>query len=547
MSSIYDEFRVITLNAFAEMLNIEQRLRQNSSKLEMVALEYKLYWSLVVLKKVVSKSVDGFTPLMLYVASKITDGRYQQELTKGSDTILEYRGFAGFNMSSSQRINALTFAVISRNIGAVRQLLETGLFVDSKNYEMATEIAAVYNIPEVFPVLIEYQLNLFTYDFLSRKTPLQFALGFDYIEVVKAILQANPKESDLELLDCDGQNAFSTVLQKNNPELKALFSHYTGLKRCELVLALQQKQLIKCQEIVSMAHPNEQILLIPQGTVYHSILAGVHETQDYEVLVDVMDAHLERMNKTDQAHTLIITLLELYRKDDVLTVFSQYLKQLEEIVKTNPEQINCIFIPFNLGKSDDLDDLATVFYNILEHSPLKEIRFNEHIPDFYDARSDAFYPINLVSSTAASFVNALLSNVFIEKCDIMLPSEYQSLVNIVRLICERNQLINKCKSEISKDAVFNRYVNRINEQISFFKQSDGISPRDKEPLNELELRTRLYSLQEIAGLSFFMKARNESMTNIEHKSDIPFDKQNVDIASLIGFDPQAIAEAIFSP
>jgi hypothetical protein len=79
---------------------------------------------------------------------------------------------------------------------------------------------------------------------------------------------------------------------------------------------------------------------------------------------------------------------------------------------------NCIFIPFNLEKSDDL---ANIFYNILKYSPLKEIRFNEHIPDFYDARSDAFYPINLAPSTAASFVNALLNNVFIEKCDIMLP------------------------------------------------------------------------------------------------------------------------------
>ena len=139
-------------------------------------------------------------------------------------------------------------------------------------------------------------------------------------------------------------------------------------------MALQQKQLIKCQEIVSMAHPNEQILLIPQGTVYHSILAGVHETQDYEVLVDVMDAHLERMNKTDQAHTLIITLLELYRKDDVLTVFSQYLKQLEEIVKTNPEQINCIFIPFNLGKSDYLAAIPAKY----EDNQLNNIENNEN-------------------------------------------------------------------------------------------------------------------------------------------------------------------------
>ena len=63
----------------------------------------------------------------------------------------------------------------------------------------------------------------------------------------------------------------------------------------------------------------------------------------------------------------------------------------------------------------------------LKHSPLKEIRFNEHIPDFYDGHTDSFYSTNLVSCTAASFVNALLNNVFIEKCDIMLPSEYQRL------------------------------------------------------------------------------------------------------------------------
>ncbi len=95
----------------------------------------------------------------------------------------------------------------------------------------------------------------------------------------------------------------------------------------------------------------------------------------------------------------------------------------------------------------------------------------------------------------------------------------------------------QCKKDISRDAVFNRYVNRINEQIMFFKQSKHILTVEEEQINNIEPRSRLYSLEETAGL-LFLKTRNRSMVGSEEKED--------DLASLISFDPQDIVEKTFS-
>ncbi len=126
-------------------------------------------------------------------------------------------------------------------------------------------------------------------------------------------------------------------------------------------------------------------------------------------------------------------------------------------------------------------------------------------------------------------ISALLKNTSVLKCNLNFPKTYPQskvepcrvpLLALYELILQRNKKMAKFKCLISKDKIYNQYLESINnciEKITAHKQA--CFPNDD--LEKITLfKTKLYSLKELAGLTLFINKSGKEKALAEKEEEL---------------------------
>lgn len=495
MNEIFIKITVASLNAFAKMLGLNP-LDESDNHEEMHDLRIRIQQDLDS-GAIALQEIDGFTPLMLYCAFNIFDDRFHSQIAKGSICIQSYTSmtiddFDDFSPGTA-KINALTYAVTARNMRIAELLLSTGLFFEPEDYRLALSLATINDFPEFIKLFAEYQLNLFI-PILSGQTALTCATQWSYIDVINEILKTNP--DDL-ILKNSSMLAIEIASSSINTAVQEEFEHLALYQQKKLTQAIMNNQINQCIAILNKNH-GFNFLLSEYNNRYYSLLLLCYDSNVRDEITNVLKDYLKTLPFNDQINTLILIINEL---ENIAPQFiPEYLVQLNELTNENLQQITSLILPNSFEQPFE-EELWTIINTILCNSPLETIDIS-----LWNTNSNDFFPIlgeiNLNPKIASRFILNLLNNTTLIKCELYLPDIYDSLVDIVQLIIDRNLKIKEMKTNLSKDNAFNQFALEINELIDDFQNHFLISSQEKI-FSHIQPKKEVYSLVEYASLTLW--------------------------------------------
>lgn len=507
---------LIGLRAFAKMLDLEINLSDSPDESEIAALNLTIKEKLN-LGFTVSKTIDGFTPLMLYVTFHIRDERLSEELKK-KESLNAYTSLRGNNMSTTQRVNALSCAVSTKNLLAIEDLLATNVFSEEADYQVAIELAALTNFPAAISLFAKQGFNLFTYDCFEPMTPLMVASAFGFVDVVREILLTNPKEEFLNIANFYGDTAAILAVKSGNEETIALFRGITSFQQYLLGKSFRERNLENMQLILDEAlNWNKNLLIHKSNGIYESLLAEISKIPEdsfREASIKEFEKHLYQQPISEIVNTLILTYSLLI--NSCPEAANKYLYQLSEALNHNKiSSLNYLIMPMDGFGYALTAELWAILKQLIQLNSIRLIDFSGFCPDIEDNDSKrGVCTINLSNEMAVLLVNALIDNTSVTQCHLQLPTKCLPLMKITELVCERNERIAQSKSSLVKDKIYNLYVDAINDLVMQFKL--GCSLEDISKLGYSSKKCTVYSLAELTAFFIYEKS-----ASIMEKKPIP--------------------------
>lgn len=443
---------------------------------------------------------SDLTPLMIYAATNTTDERFLNLLKGNKEAItktIHHTNFTG--------LSALTLAVISGAMNTIQLLLATKAYSDEHIQELAF-FAALFNQPKVIPLLHNYGVNLFKRNDFEGVTALHVACANGYTDIVNAILETQPSDHELSMPTFfENETAFQLANEHAHYDCTHLLKHTSSalfLQKCEAFKNKNFAYLIELMSNDKSENPlvgdyfnRSQTFLVP------AIVDAVVDSADLPVF-NLLYEFLQKQPIEVQINTLILTLAELeqylnWSQNEMRERLTEFYNPLLEKSKILSEQIN-MMNSVSLNGLLLSDKTIKIIKPLLQKTSPEIIDLTCYSSDILDEEEDECCTMNLWPIHNTAIVNTILNNTNLTSFNLMTNTANQPYVALIKLVIERNTLLQKEELPILKNKIFNSYVEKINKCIEEIKRNPKLY--NTTELNLLEPIISVPSLKEIGAL-----------------------------------------------
>lgn len=428
----------------------------------------------------------------------------QRKMPSYLTTVLSFLTMSHRKKANAESAEERLFKVVKiGDLSALELLIQSEEF-STQQLDKAVYHAAEAGLADFIIPLFKKGANLFNQEnSIDGYTCLHVACYKGFPKVVQAILDTNPNDEALDTtgyvavgFDINHCTAYELAITQQHLECAKLLENTRQACFYHLADAFMRGNADDFKKLLEKNWPYTNIFIEPgynRGVSFLGVIA-IKNQQDshYETFYRPCFEYLTKQVPGSQISTLIHALIfisDFFREDTASQPCYKALLALLMKLENHYDDVLEISIDgmrFN-------EDTWKTFKQILLHNKIKSIDFVGEYP------IDIDHEVNLEKKYSLEFVSLLLKNSTLIKCNLLIYPIFKPALNLFNLIVERNQLMRKAIFPINEDAIYNNFVNRINEEIYLLNTT---YPDMVDKFQELKPIQRVYSL--VTTCAFFI-------------------------------------------